>query len=644
MAGDPSNPVLRYIRKVAAAGHALNLPDRELLRRFVSQGDEPAFAALVRRHGPAVLRLCRRVLRHEQDAEDAFQATFLVLSRQSASLCPRESLSGWLYAVAYRIAQKAKVAAARRRRHERCAAGRQDADPLAEITVREAHAILDRELARLPDRFRAPVVLCYLEGLTRDEAAQRLGWAPGTLKSRLEQARQRLRLRLAARGLALPGILVAPLFCQGTAPAAVPPALLGPTVRAATAAARGVQAPVVSAEVARLTEGMVQAMWLTRIKTASALLLVGGCLAIGLGVLLGRAAQAAPAGAPHPGPQQADPADLAKRGAAGVSRPETWRPLKVVQAEKRPDSLSFAPDAKLVAGVLTERDKKPDQTGSALCLWDARTGEVKRLLDGDAEFQAGDLWWFHAVRFSPDGKTLAASAGGFERVGKGARVAGAVRLFDATTGKLKHTLEHDNQVWELAFSPDGNTLAGCSTGKTVPLWDVESGKLQRTLEVTDTQVFALALSPDGKAVASGGSTYTGGDEAEIKLWDAATGKVIRVMEGKEHARSLSFSADGKLLAAGTTAGVKVWDVKTGKLKHALGSGLARRVVFAPDGKTLAAGTEGGEVNVWDARAGGLRQTLKGHIGSVHALDFSRDGGTLATGGSDLSIRLWRLAK
>jgi WD40 repeat protein len=389
---------------------------------------------------------------------------------------------------------------------------------------------------------------------------------------------------------------------------------------------------------------MVTAMWLTKVKTVSALLLVGGCLAVGLGVLLCRAVQAAPAGTPPPGAPQAGPAGPPKRLAAGVPGPEKWRPLKVLQAEKRPDSLSFTPDARLVAGVLNERDKKPTDAGSALRLWDVRTGEVKPLLDGDAEFQAGDLWWFHAVRFSPDGKTLAASAGGFRRVGKGARVAGAVRLFDVATGKRQHTLEHDNQVWELAFSPDGKSLAGCSTGQTVPVWDVESGTLQRTIEVADTQVFAVAFSPDGKTVASGGSTYKDGEEAEIKLWDVASGKLLRAMADKEHARSLTFSADGKFLAAGATSGVKVWDVKTGKLKHALGTGLARRAVFAPDGKTLAAGTEEGEVNVWDAQTGELRQTLKGHVGYVHALDFSRDGRTLATGGSDQSIRLWRLGK
>src|SRR5262249_7367725 len=158
---------------------------------------------LVRRHGPMVLRLCLGILQNEQDAEDAFQATFLILNRKAPSLRPRVSLGGWLFRVAYRTAQKAKIGAARRRKHEGCAAPGWVADPLAQITVREAHEALDRELARLPDKFRVPLVLCYLEGLTRDEAAHQLGWSPSTLKSRLEQARERLRLRLASRGLGI---------------------------------------------------------------------------------------------------------------------------------------------------------------------------------------------------------------------------------------------------------------------------------------------------------------------------------------------------------------------------------------------------------------------------------------------------------
>src|SRR5262249_17073949 len=192
MPGSQPNLVLRYPRTGAGAERALELADRELLQRFATRRDEAAFAALVRRHGPMVFHLCRRILHNEHDAEDAFQATFLVLSGKAGLLRPRTSLGGWLHGVAYRIAQKARVAGARRARHEGRAAARQVADPLAQITLAEAHELLDRELARLPDKFRVPLVLCYLEGLTRDEAAQQLGWSPGTLKSRLEQARQRL--------------------------------------------------------------------------------------------------------------------------------------------------------------------------------------------------------------------------------------------------------------------------------------------------------------------------------------------------------------------------------------------------------------------------------------------------------------------
>ena len=145
MSTSRANGVLRCIRKVAAAQCALNLPDGDLLQGFIKRRDEAAFATLVRRHGPMVLSLCRRILGNEHDAEDALQATFLVLSRKAASLRPQESLGGWLYSVAYRVAQKARVAAARRHKHEALAFGVQAADPLAELTLREVHEILDRD-------------------------------------------------------------------------------------------------------------------------------------------------------------------------------------------------------------------------------------------------------------------------------------------------------------------------------------------------------------------------------------------------------------------------------------------------------------------------------------------------------------------
>jgi RNA polymerase sigma factor (sigma-70 family) len=283
MPSRPVNPARGFLREVGAVGPTLCRPDRELLEHFLSRRDAAAFAELVRRHGRMVRGLALRVLRNEQDAEDVFQATFLALSRQATSLRPRESLGGWLHRVAFRLAQKARIDAARRRKHEGLAAAAEVADPLAQITLREAHEVLDRELARLPDKFRVPLVLCYLEGLTRDEAAHQLGWPPSTLKSRLEQARDRLRARLTGSGLALPGVLVAALFDQATAKGAVLPEALVKTTAAVAAGGGGV--PAVSARVAALTEGVLRTMFLAKVKYVTALALALTLVAAGAGVL-----------------------------------------------------------------------------------------------------------------------------------------------------------------------------------------------------------------------------------------------------------------------------------------------------------------------------------------------------------------------
>src|SRR5262249_21397197 len=153
------------------------LTDRELLQRFTSRRDEAAFTTLLQRHGPMVLRACQRVLHHGHDAEDVFQATFLVLARQAGTRRWQPSVANWLYEVACRLAGKARAQTPRRRDHERRVQEKPAADPLVDLSVREAQALLDEELNRLPTRNRAPLVLCYLQGATRDEAAQQLGWS-----------------------------------------------------------------------------------------------------------------------------------------------------------------------------------------------------------------------------------------------------------------------------------------------------------------------------------------------------------------------------------------------------------------------------------------------------------------------------------
>src|SRR5262245_4269653 len=214
--------------------------DGELLARFVASRDQAAFESLLRRHGPMVLGMCRRLLRHEQDAEDAFQATFLLLAWKAGRLRSPATVGCWLYGTAYRLALKTREKAARRASCERQARPPAAApDPLAKITVREAQAAVDEELARLPERYRAPLILCCLEGATRDEAAQRLSLSAGSLKSRLERGRRLLSRRLAGRGLTLPAALLALGLAEGSTHAALPEALVGVAIRAAQAIAAG---------------------------------------------------------------------------------------------------------------------------------------------------------------------------------------------------------------------------------------------------------------------------------------------------------------------------------------------------------------------------------------------------------------------
>src|SRR5262249_40404227 len=163
--------VLWHIRELVAARAADKVPDGELLERFIRRHEQPAFEALVKRHWPMVLGVCRRVLNHRDDAEDACQATFLVLAGKAASIGKRASVGSWLYKVAYHMAVRAREQAAARRMREGSAPARTAADPLAELTGRELLTLLDEELQKLSERYRAPLVHCYLEGLTRDEAA-----------------------------------------------------------------------------------------------------------------------------------------------------------------------------------------------------------------------------------------------------------------------------------------------------------------------------------------------------------------------------------------------------------------------------------------------------------------------------------------
>jgi RNA polymerase sigma-70 factor (ECF subfamily) len=251
-------------------------PDAQLLRRFAADRDQAAFALLVERHGPVVLGVCRRVLGTVHDAEDAFQATFLVLARKAGSIRDPDLLGNWLYGVASRIARKARASMHRRQTHERqvsllpsLAAPGGGADP-------DLGPVLDEELARLPEKYRAALVLCYLEGKTNEEAARLLRWPTGTVKGRLARARDLLRNRLVRRGLRASTLLLATYLIEVRANAGVPAALAEATVRAGVCYAGGPTAAV-SPTAVRLAEAALN--------SARAARRVAGLVAVGLAIV-----------------------------------------------------------------------------------------------------------------------------------------------------------------------------------------------------------------------------------------------------------------------------------------------------------------------------------------------------------------------
>jgi RNA polymerase sigma factor (sigma-70 family) len=292
MAIRPKGAIQRQLRTVFNLGAIGELTDGQLLERFASRGGEAAelaFAALVERHGPMVMRVCRHALGDLNDAEDSFQATFLILVKKARSLWVRDSLGPWLHRVAHRVATRSRLSAARLREHEQRAAAVRPTLVCERGDWDEILSLLHEEIDRLPERYRVPVVLCDLQGVTHEKAARHLGWPVGTVKSRLGRARELLRGRLYRRGLGLPAGL---RLCEkglGGAFRAVkvvlPGTLVESTVRAAApiAAGKALAIGVISSRVAILIEGVLKTMVVTKLKLASVfVLLIGAAGAAGV--------------------------------------------------------------------------------------------------------------------------------------------------------------------------------------------------------------------------------------------------------------------------------------------------------------------------------------------------------------------------
>jgi RNA polymerase sigma factor (sigma-70 family) len=286
MGNTDRSSVTRYLHRLFGLPRGHDSSDAQLLERFVAEQDEAAFERLVWRHGPTVLGVCRRVLRHEQDAEDAFQATFLVLVRKAGSIGKRQAVGSWLYRVALRVALRARAG---KRAAPRAEVVDVPVEPAPGPDRDDLRPVLDEEVNRLPEKYRAPFVLCYLEGRTNEEAARQLGCPRGTVQSRLAWARQRLRDRLGRRGLALSEVT----------PAIVSPQLVRSTLSSALGGA--------PAQVAALGKGVLQTMLWTRLKLVAACVFLSGALGIGGALSMPKPGGPGLANADQPPPNAASP-------------------------------------------------------------------------------------------------------------------------------------------------------------------------------------------------------------------------------------------------------------------------------------------------------------------------------------------------
>jgi RNA polymerase sigma factor (sigma-70 family) len=401
MATNQLRRVIQTLREAGAPTDGAGLTDGQLLDRYVRGREEAAFAALVRRHGPMVWGVVRRVLRGHQDAEDAFQATFLVLVRKAHCVTSRELVANWLYGVAYRTALKARAKANRRRGREKQVTAMPEPTAGRQRLWEDLEPLLDQELSCLPDKYRAVIVLCDLEGKTRKEAARHFRLPEGTVASRLATARGLLARRLARHGLPATGATVGVALAQNAASAQVPASVMGATILAGgfVAAGRRAATGVISARALALAEGVLKTMLLTKLKIATAALAAVAVLATGAAALSFRARAETPPDRPAKEKQAlpAKPADQPVKEA----RPDEARPTVVsgvataVDAEKKTLRVAHreGEDTFTVAtGATIEVDGKP-----AALAWVPRGANVTlSQFEGPKtarSVQAAGGWW-----------------------------------------------------------------------------------------------------------------------------------------------------------------------------------------------------------------------------------------------------------
>jgi RNA polymerase sigma factor (sigma-70 family) len=580
MPTSPLSAVIQHLTADVAPG-ADGMTDAELLAQFLSSRDDNALAALVRRHAPMVWGVCGRLLHNHHDAEDVFQATFLVLVRKAADV-PSEAVANWLYGVARQIAVRLRATAAKRGRRETQVADMPE-PAVEEVRDTDWLSVLDEVLSHLPDRYRGVIVLCDLEGMTRKEAARQLAIPEGSVASRLARARAMLAKRLIRRGL-FSGASVAAVLSAASASGAAPPALVVSTIKAVTLVATGRAAAAISVKVAALTEGMVKAMSPTKMKSVLAVVLVVGLVLGGIGVGVGLDLSPEAVAQP-PGVKTDD-----KKPDLG---PVAWKEVKELGLQGWiPCSVAYSADGKtLYVG------------GTKVCAYEI--APWKKLWEYSTQTNCG------AVAVSPDDKSVAVTFTDADRWG--------VRLISAATGKLETTIDEGGKLAavgvpiSVGFFPDvllpagdgqpqrtsHKLIIGTANGYWVKTW-VDPEKVStitsRTVadggKVTDLFAAPLAVAPDGKRVVVNGPIDKDTGLNVLWAWSAGSGEANKLLEGhKGTVICAAWAKNGKVIVTGDDSGVViVWDAVTFKEKSRVKlGGRVVSVAVTDDGVGIAAG-------------------------------------------------------
>jgi RNA polymerase sigma factor (sigma-70 family) len=649
------------------AGTVGGLSDRELLGHFIARADSVgrrAFEAIVSRHGPMVLAVCRRVLRDEHTAEDAFQATFLALALKAGMIRNRDSLGSWLHGVAARISRRAREIPRRRGEHviehaRLTSHSSAESDALAV----ELRSVLDEEVNRLPTAYRVAVVLCYLEGKTQEDVARELGWTKGTVSGRLARAKDLLRARLDRRGFAPSAGLMTMLLPNQRGAITVPPALANSTVRAALGLALGPPETIVaSRSVLELARGAVRAMLVARLKLA---------MAAGLLLSIAVATTLAQSGGPTAlngqgqgqGGENRTAPPLNHPATVQTATPKTLEPKLPQHAVARlgttrlrhthwVTNVAFAPDDHTVASAGAD---------GSVRFWDLATGEPATKLQVIKESGPFREVIAQSVAYSPDGCTLAIG-----------RQGGLVQLWDLTKGKERVRFQaHKDIVWGIEFAPDGLTFATAGDQDPfVRVWNVATGRENRTLEFDAGPIFypSLAFSPDGKFLALGASSRNS-DSRAIYVWSPGAESKPTIIRDAHRGRlvNLAFAPNGKIISCGWGARrvrdpqgnkpdelsipqIRIWDAVSGQKLTELDPGAIEGMsglALSRDGTTLVS-VHRDRLLVWNLPAGTITRTVaiaseKTPGKRCPGIAISSDGKTVAVNRGDETVRLWDLA-